>query len=45
MYGNDTYPIQNSDNPLADGEGMQLRRDILRGLQLYWEYFKLGSDM
>lgn len=45
MYGNDTYPIQNSDNPLADAEGMQLRRDILRALQLYWEYFKLGSDM
>ena len=38
-YGNDKHPIHNSDNPQGDGKRMQMRRDILRELQLYWEYF------
>lgn len=36
MYGEDKYPVQDSNNPFGDGQEIQVRRDILRGLQLYW---------
>ena len=47
MYGNDKHTNHNSDNPRGDGKGMQMRRDILPELQLYWEYFllKLSGDV
>lgn len=38
-YENKKYPIQDSDNPSGDREGKQLRRDILKKIQLYSQYF------